>query len=266
MFRRILNDVKRRVEQLGMSPQLQVIKTTKRADSEAYIRRKERTLQSVGISCVVHDLSNQESKTIIPLIRELNADPRIKAILVQMPLADPALESPVMSSISPEKDVDGFNPVNIFTPNGIRSCTPAGIMELVAELGVKLSGLDVCVVGKSRVVGLPLTLRLLEAGATVTCCHRATVDLRSKCRAADLLIVAAGSPNLIRGDWVKSGAIVIDVGINSVDGKICGDVDYAAVSQIASFVTPVPGGIGPLTVACLARNVLNCHLLSKHSI
>lgn len=254
-----MNTVKQRIERLGITPQLQVIKTTTRADSEAYIRRKARTLQSVGISCVIHDLSNEPPKAILPLLRELNANPQIKAILVQMPLADPTLESTVMASIAPEKDVDGFNPVNIFAPEGIKSCTPAGIMELLGELGVKLSGLDVCVIGKSRVVGLPLTLRLLEAGATVTCCHRATVDLRSKCQTADLLIVAAGSPNLIRGDWVKPGAIVIDVGINSVAGKICGDVDYASVSPTASFVTPVPGGVGPLTVACLARNVLKCH-------
>jgi methylenetetrahydrofolate dehydrogenase (NADP+)/methenyltetrahydrofolate cyclohydrolase len=261
-----LNSVKASVQELGLKPQLQVIKSTPRADSDAYIKRKRSVLGAVGIDCIIHDLSLEPPSALLQRIKELNAHEEVKAILVQLPLSDASLESSVINLIDPKKDVDGFHPSNLLSRTGLTACTAAGIMALLHELKVDFPGLKATVVGKSRSVGLPISLKLLEAGATVTICHRNTLNLIDACRGADLLIVAVGSPGLIGAEHVKSGAVVIDVGINVVGAagiggrrRIVGDVRFDEVRKVASFVTPVPGGVGLLTVACLARNVLRCY-------
>ncbi len=258
-----MNGVKERIGESGLKPQLQVIKSTMRPDSDAYIRRKRTVLSEVGIDCIVHDLSGAPDWILLQRIKDLNEDEAIKAILVQMPLKEGSLETTVMNLINPAKDVDGFHPSNLLSSNGLTACTAAGIMTLLEELGLQLRGLKATVVGKSRVVGLPISLKLLEAGATVTICHRGTQNLEEACRGAEVIVVAAGRAGLIGAEHVSPGAIVIDVGINVLDEggkrKIVGDVRFEEVSKIATYVSPVPGGVGLLTVACLARNVLKCY-------
>ncbi len=252
----------------GRVPGLDVVIVGEDPASQVYVRSKEKAALEVGIRGRVHALpaATTESELLV-LLASLNADPVIDGILVQLPLPGHIREIPVLDALLPEKDVDGFHPANaglLATARpGLVPCTPRGCMRLLASLGVSLSGMRAVVVGRSNIVGKPLAGLLLAQNATVTVAHSRTRDLPSVCREADVLVAAVGKPELIRGDWIKEGAIVIDVGINrvAVPGsdppgrtRLVGDVCFAEVRERASAITPVPGGVGPMTIACLLEN------------
>ena len=195
------------------------------------------------------------------MVDQLNADPKIHGILVQLPLPKGLDEEEVINRIDPRKDVDGFHPVNVgklsiglpaFVP-----CTPAGVLELVKRTGTTIAGKKVVVLGRSNIVGKPAAMLFLRENATVTICHSRTVNVKDECAQGDILVVAVGQPQLVKGDWVKPGAVVIDVGINRVDGQIVGDVDFSEVKEVAGAITPVPGGVGPMTIAMLMKNTVD---------
>lgn len=271
----MISDVKSCIEKLKSpntitGPRLDVLRTSDRSDSDAYIKRKRKILESAGIEFHVHDVCNYSRKEFLTIITAMNSDPKIQSILVQFPLGHELQKyfktDEIMELVDWRKDVDGFHPFNLVhsamksTKHKLYfdSCTPLGVMRLLKEMEIKLSGLDVVLIGKSRVVGIPLLHQLLAVGATVHCCHRTTEQLAQKCNAADVVVVAAGHSNLVKCNWIKPGAVVIDIGINydETGHLIGGDVDYRNVKDVAGFVTPVPGGIGPLTIAALAENVL----------
>ncbi|GHE84536.1 bifunctional methylenetetrahydrofolate dehydrogenase/methenyltetrahydrofolate cyclohydrolase FolD [Thalassotalea profundi] len=254
--------VKTRIEQGKRAPGLAVILVGNNPASEVYVGSKRRACEEVGFVSRSYDLPSTTSQAeLLDLITELNNDNAIDGILVQLPLPESIDANSVIEHIAPNKDVDGFHPSNVgklvLRQPGLRPCTPKGIMTLIHSTGVKTHGLDALVVGASNIVGRPMTLELLLAGCTVTTTHRFTKDLESKVRNADLLVVAVGKPAFIPGDWIKEGAIVIDVGINRMDtGRLVGDVEFDIAKTKASFITPVPGGVGPMTVASLIENTL----------
>ena len=229
--------------------------------------RKEKACAELGIYSELHVLPEQTSEgDLLALIAQLNANSRLHGILVQAPLPKHISEATVYSSVLPEKDVDGFHPVNVGKlmlgdPGGFRPCTPAGIVELLARSGVKTEGAEVVVLGRGNIVGKPMAAMLCQKGrnanATVTICHSATRDIEAHCRRADILIAAMGVANFVKAGMVKPGATVIDVGVNRVDGKIVGDVEFAAVRKIAGKITPNPGGVGPMTIAMLMANTVH---------
>lgn len=239
--------------------------------SEVYVRNKRRACEEVSIRSVAHDLPHDVSQAqLLELIDQLNADASIHGILVQLPLPTHIDEESVIERIHPNKDVDGFHPYNMgrlaLRMPRLQPCTPQGIMTLLSRTGETLEGLDAVVVGHSRIVGLPMTLELLGAQCTVTTCHRYTRDLASKVRGAGILVVSVGIPSLIPGEWIQEGAIVIDVGINRrADGSLVGDVDFDAAKWRASWITPVPGGVGPMTVATLLENTLRAAKLIEQN-
>ncbi|QYK02617.1 bifunctional methylenetetrahydrofolate dehydrogenase/methenyltetrahydrofolate cyclohydrolase FolD [Shewanella psychrotolerans] len=243
-------------------PGLAVILVGADPASQVYVGSKRRACEEVGFLSQSFDLPSDTSETaLLELIDQCNSDPAIDGILVQLPLPKHIEESKVIERIRPDKDVDGFHPYNVGRLAQripvLRSCTPMGIMTLIKSTGVDTYGLDAVVVGASNIVGRPMTLELLLAGCTTTTCHRFTRNLEDKIRRADLVIVAVGKPNFIPGDWIKPGAIVIDVGINRLDdGKLVGDVQYDVAAEHASHITPVPGGVGPMTIASLLENTL----------
>lgn len=229
--------------------------------SQVYVGSKRRSCEEIGISSKSYDLPDTSSEQeLLTLIDQLNADETIDGILVQLPLPKQINSEAIIERIDPKKDVDGFHPYNVGRlcqriPT-LRACTPYGVMKLLETTGIDLHGKHAVIVGASNIVGRPMSLELLLAGATVTVTHRFTKDLESHVRQADILVVAVGKPNLVPGEWVKEGAVVIDVGINRIDGKLVGDVGFEAASQKASYITPVPGGVGPMTVAMLMHNTL----------
>jgi len=230
--------------------------------SQVYVRNKRNACEECGFVSVSHDLPHSATQTeLLSLIGRLNADDAIDGILVQVPLPDHIDERVVIEAISPAKDVDGFHPYNVgrlaLRNPLMRPCTPYGVIRLLERCGIPAKGQHAVVVGASNLVGRPMALELLLAGATVTVCHRFSKDLRSHVERAELLVVAVGKPDLIPGEWVKPGAVVVDVGINRLpDGKLCGDVQFEAARARASWITPVPGGVGPMTVAILMKNTL----------
>jgi methylenetetrahydrofolate dehydrogenase (NADP+)/methenyltetrahydrofolate cyclohydrolase len=244
------------------APGLAVILVGSDPASQVYVSHKRKDCEEVGFDSRAYDLPAETSQEeLLGLIDSLNEDPRIDGILVQLPLPAHLDASLLLERISPDKDVDGFHPYNIGRLAQrmpvLRPCTPKGIITLLASTGVDLYGLDAVVVGASNIVGRPMALELLLAGCTVTVTHRFTKDLAAHVAHADLLVVAVGKPGLVKGEWIKPGAIVIDVGINrQEDGKLVGDVEYQAALQRASWITPVPGGVGPMTRACLLENTL----------
>ncbi|XQW86062.1 bifunctional methylenetetrahydrofolate dehydrogenase/methenyltetrahydrofolate cyclohydrolase FolD [Thalassotalea piscium] len=254
--------VKARTELGKRAPGLAVILVGNNPASEVYVGSKRRACEEVGFVSRSYDLPDSTTQNeLLDLITALNNDNSIDGILVQLPLPESIDANSVIEHISPNKDVDGFHPSNVgklvLRQPGLRPCTPKGIMTLIKSTGVKTHGLDALVVGASNIVGRPMTLELLLAGCTVTTTHRFTKNLESKVRNADLLVVAVGKPEFIPGDWIKEGAIVIDVGINRMDtGRLIGDVEFAVAKNKASFITPVPGGVGPMTVASLIENTL----------
>lgn len=251
-----------RVKQGLRRPELAVILVGADPASEVYVHNKRAACEQSGIVSLDYDLpSTTSQEELLKLIDDLNNNPRIDGILVQLPLPSQINANLILEKIRPDKDIDGFHPYNLGRlaqkrPQ-LRSCTPYGIMALLEFYGIELSGLDAVIVGASNIVGRPMALELLNAGATVTICHRATKNLSEKVKAADLLVVAIGNTDVIKSEWIKIGAIVIDVGIHRMpNGKLRGDIDFETAKERASWITPVPGGVGPMTVQMLLQNTL----------
>ncbi|KJG39078.1 methenyltetrahydrofolate cyclohydrolase [Photobacterium angustum] len=244
------------------APGLAVVLVGQDPASQIYVGSKRKACEEVGFVSKSFDLPPTSSEEeLLLLIDELNLDPTIDGILVQLPLPAGMDSTRILERIDPEKDVDGFHPYNVGRLSQripkLRSCTPKGIITLLERYNIPVRGKEAVVVGASNIVGRPMTLELLLAGATTTTCHRFTRDLESHVRRADILVVAVGKPNFIPGAWIKEGATVIDVGINRLDnGKLCGDVEFDIANQRAKHITPVPGGVGPMTVATLIENTM----------
>lgn len=259
---KLKNKVTARKEAGLRVPGLAVILVGADPASQVYVAGKRRACEELGFMSRSYDLDSTTSEeALLSLIDECNDDPTIDGILVQLPLPEHIEESKVIERIRPDKDVDGFHPYNVGRLAQripvLRSCTPMGIMTLIQSTGVDTYGLDAVVVGASNIVGRPMSLELLLAGCTTTICHRFTRNLEQKVRLADLVVVAVGKPGFIPGEWIKPGAIVIDVGINRLEnGKLIGDVQYEKAAENASYITPVPGGVGPMTIASLLENTL----------
>ena len=250
------------VKETGIVPGLAVVLVGNDAASAVYVRNKHRACNEIGFYSEVHELpEDTKEDDLLTLLARLNDDPKIHGILVQLPLPKQIDADKVIRAIKPEKDVDAFHPENVgrimlgnyrYLP-----CTPAGVMELLDAYEINPSGKDCVVVGRSNIVGKPQALLLLERNATVTVCHSRTSDLASHTKRADIIVVAVGKPRFLKRDMVKPGSVVIDVGINRLpDGKLCGDADFEPISKIASAITPVPGGVGPMTITMLMQNTL----------
>ena len=258
----IKQNLKNEVAMMDKAPTLAVILVGDDAASKVYVRNKQKACEEVGI--VSHEFIlpiDYGQKNLLTLIRCLNSNSEINGILCQLPLPKGYDEKAVTEAISPEKDVDCFHPTNVgrimtggysFLP-----CTPAGVIEMLDFYNIDITGKECVVVGRSNIVGKPLSLMLLNRNGTVTTAHSKTKNLTEVCKRADILVVAIGKPRFITADMVKDGAIVIDIGINRVDGKLCGDVDFENVSKKVSYITPVPGGVGPMTIATLLKNTVN---------
>lgn len=249
------------------APGLAVVLVGNNPASQVYVGSKHKACEEVGFHSVSYNLpSDTSQQQLLDLVDQLNADKTIDGILVQLPLPAGLDAEEVLERIHPHKDVDGFHPYNIGRlaqrMPALRPCTPKGIITLLQSTGVNIKGMDAVVVGASNIVGRPMALELLLAGCTTTVCHKFTRNLEQQVRRADLLVIAVGRPEFIPGDWVKPGAIVIDVGINRLDtGKLVGDVEYSVAVKHARYITPVPGGVGPMTVASLIENTLEaCEL------
>ena len=250
------------VAKTGITPGLAVILVGDNAASQVYVRNKHRACEEVGFLSRVYTLPTETTEEeLLTLLHKLNLDDEIHGILVQLPLPKHISEKAVILAIDPRKDVDAFHPQNV---GGIMTgdysfvpCTPAGVMELLAHYGIDPAGKHCVIVGRSNIVGKPQALLMLEKNATVTVCHSRTPDLAAFTRKADILVVAVGRAALVTADMVKEGAVVIDVGMNrNAEGKLCGDVDFEGVSKVASYITPVPGGVGPMTITMLLRNTM----------
>ena len=243
-------------------PGLAVVLVGDNAASQVYVRNKRKTTETVGMRSFAHDLpADASEEALLALIDELNADPEVNGILVQLPLPKHVNAERVIERIDPKKDVDGFHPCNVgrlvLKMPRLRPCTPWGCMRLLKETGEDLVGKHAVVIGQSNIVGRPMALELLMARCTVTICHSATRDLPGLVAQADIVVAGIGKPKFVQGDWIKPGAIVIDVGINRLpDGKLCGDVDFESAKDVAGWITPVPGGVGPMTIATLLANTL----------
>lgn len=254
--------VEERVNNNKRAPGLAVVLVGNDPASEVYVGSKRRACEEVGFVSKSFDLPETTSQQeLLDVIDQLNQDPEIDGILVQLPLPEGLDANLIIERINPKKDVDGFHPFNVgklaLRQPGLRPCTPKGIMTLIESTGVKPHGLNALIIGASNIVGRPMTLELLLAGCTTTTTHRFTRNLEQKVREADLVVVAVGKPEFIPGDWIKEGAIVIDVGINRLStGKLVGDVEFDIAKDKAAFITPVPGGVGPMTVASLIENTL----------
>ncbi|HET7674774.1 MAG TPA: bifunctional methylenetetrahydrofolate dehydrogenase/methenyltetrahydrofolate cyclohydrolase FolD [Gammaproteobacteria bacterium] len=256
-------EVAARIARGERAPGLAVVLVGDNAASKVYVRTKRAACKEAGLVSKAYDLPGQTSEAdLLALIDRLNDDPAVDGILVQLPLPEHITPATVIERIRPDKDVDGFHPYNVGRLAQriplLRPCTPYGVIRLLERYGVDPTGQHAVVVGASNIVGRPMAMELLLAGATVTVCHRFTrdTDLEAAVRAADILVVAVGKPGIIPGEWVKSGAVVIDVGFNRTDGGIVGDVGFEAARERARLITPVPGGVGPMTVAMLLSNTL----------
>jgi methylenetetrahydrofolate dehydrogenase (NADP+)/methenyltetrahydrofolate cyclohydrolase len=247
----------------GRAPGLAVVQVGADPASSVYVRSKRKGCEEAGIASFAHDIAETVTRDeLLALVRQLNADPLVDGILMQLPLPAGINANEIMDSIDPKKDVDGFHPHNTGLlaqkRPGLRPCTPYGVIRLALEYGLKLRGLRATVVGASNIVGRPMALELLLAGCTVTVCHTGTRDLRAEVERADLVVAAVGRPGMVRGEWIREGAAVFDVGINRTEaGRLVGDVDYDVAVTRAGWITPVPGGIGPMTIAMLLSNTLD---------
>jgi methylenetetrahydrofolate dehydrogenase (NADP+) / methenyltetrahydrofolate cyclohydrolase len=268
----LIQDIQNEVSQKQSSgqriPGLAVILLGADPASSIYVRNKRRACATAGVLSVSHDLPASTSQAdLLALIAQLNDDPTVDGILVQAPLPAHIDDETVVEAIRPDKDVDGFHPYNIgrlaVRLPTLRSCTPYGVMRLLQTTGENLRGKHAVVVGASNHVGRPMALELLLAGCTVTVCHSATQDLAGHVAQADIVVAAVGKPEMVKGHWIKPGAIVVDIGINRLpDGSLAGDIEFKAASERASWITPVPGGVGPMTVATLLQNTLEA--ASRH--
>jgi methylenetetrahydrofolate dehydrogenase (NADP+)/methenyltetrahydrofolate cyclohydrolase len=260
---RIKDGVDKRLAAGHRAPGLAMVLVGDSPASKVYVRNKEKACERSGILSFMHRMPETTSQEeLLALVDRLNNDDAVDGILVQLPLPDHIDDESVLSSIAPDKDADGFHPENmgllaIGAPR-FRPCTPRGIMTLLAHTGIDLAGLDAVIVGRSNIVGRPMALELIRVSATVTVCHSKTRDLPGKIGAADLVVAAIGRPEFVKGEWIKPGAIVIDVGINrTAEGKLVGDVEFEAAKARAAWITPVPGGVGPMTVASLLENTFD---------
>lgn len=272
MSQRIKGELKEEVKKLKSDkifPGLAVIIVGDDPASRVYVNSKKKACEEIGIYSKEYALpENTTQDELLELVEKLNSDTKINGILVQLPLPSHIDEEAVINAISPKKDVDAFHPVNVgkimignydFLP-----CTPAGVMELIKESGIDISGKECVVVGRSNIVGKPQAMLLLHQNGTVTICHSRTKDLAEKTKNADILIAAVGKPNFITGDMIKEGAVVIDVGINRIaPKKLVGDVDFESAEKKASAITPVPGGVGPMTIAMLMKNTVKAAIIQK---
>jgi len=255
------------VERGKRAPGLAVILVGADPASQVYVASKRKSCTEIGITSKSYDLPETTTEqALLELIEELNQDNTVDGILVQLPLPKHIDSTKVIEKISPEKDVDGFHPYNVGRlcqriPT-LRACTPYGVMKLLETTGISFYGKHAVIVGASNIVGRPMALELLLAGCTVTITHRFTEDLASHIHQADILVVAVGKPKFIKGEWIKEGAVVVDVGINRIDGKLVGDVEFEVAADRAAYITPVPGGVGPMTVAMLMYNTLSAY--EKH--
>ena len=266
------DDLKKEVSELKKKfnkvPGLTVILIGDLTPSQIYVRNKEKSANEVGLkSEVIKYPDNVDEKTILNKIQELNKDDTVSGILVQLPLPKHIDKQKVIETITPDKDVDGFHPMNVGNlSSGYDSsvpCTPLGCYLLIKKIEPNLSGKKAIVVGRSNLNGKPMTQLLLKENCTVTITHSKTSDLKGECLKGDIIVAAVGIPELVKGDWVKKDAIVIDVGINKTDKGIVGDVDFDEVSKVAKALTPVPGGVGPMTIACLLKNTIECFKRSQ---
>jgi 5,10-methylene-tetrahydrofolate dehydrogenase/methenyl tetrahydrofolate cyclohydrolase len=271
----IRSEIQAEVEEIkaktGKVPGLATVLVGTRRDSQTYVKMKKRACKKAGITSFSHDLpENISQEELLKLLRDLNTNPDIHGILVQLPLPGHIVEDEILGAVSLEKDVDGFHPINIgrlsmkrrqplFVP-----CTPKGCIELLDRTGVKIEGKNAVVLGRSNIVGLPVAMLLLHRNATVTICHSYTQYLPGRVVDADILVAAVGRAEIVRGDWIKPGAVVIDVGMNAVDDpdsekgyRLVGDVNFDEALEVASAITPVPGGVGPMTIAMLLRNTVD---------
>ncbi len=261
----------RQVATLPFRPGLAVVLVGDDPASAIYVRAKDRAANAVGIAARTIRLpADTSEEALITHIARLNADPSMDGILVQLPLPPQIASQAVIEAVDPDKDVDGFHPLNIGRlASGypcLVPCTPTGVMKLLAEAGVALEGAHALVIGRSTIVGRPMGMLLLAGHATVTVVHTRTRDLAAECRRADIIVAAAGRPQLVRGDWIAPGATVIDVGVNRLpDGRLVGDVAFAEAVEVAGAITPVPGGVGPMTIACLLENTVTAALRRRSS-
>jgi methylenetetrahydrofolate dehydrogenase (NADP+)/methenyltetrahydrofolate cyclohydrolase len=249
-------------ERTGRAPALRVVMVGEHPASAVYVRNKRRAAGRVGLDFAEHHLPTEASQAeLLELVVSLGADDSVDGFIVQLPLPEQLDPGPVLLAIDPEKDVDGFHPVNlgrlVAGAPGLVPCTPAGCLKLIDAAGIDLTGANAVVVGRSEIVGKPMAHLLLRRHATVTICHSRTRDLDRVVGGADVLVVAVGKPAVVRGEWIKQGACVIDVGTNRLeDGTLVGDVEFEAAAERAAWITPVPGGVGPMTVACLMENTV----------
>lgn len=256
----IKDELKKKVADEGIKATLAVIQVGNDPASSVYVGNKKKACEYIGIGSRSFELPEETTQEeLLALIDKLNADPEINGILVQLPVPKHINDKEIINRIDPAKDVDGFNPVSVgnlcIGQRGFVSCTPAGIIELLKRSDVTIEGKECVVIGRSNIVGKPMALLLLANNGTVTVCHSKTADLKSICKRADILVAAVGKPKMITSEYVKEGAVVIDVGIHRMDdGKLCGDVDYDDVKDHTSAITPVPGGVGPMTIAMLMYN------------
>lgn len=246
----------------GLQPGLAVVLVGEDPASQVYVRNKVNACEKAGFKSEMHRMdANTSQEQLLAMVDQLNNDPSIHGILVQLPLPAHLDSHSVIEAISAEKDVDGFHVSNaglLMTGKPLfRPCTPYGVMKMLELTGIDLKGAEAVIVGASNIVGKPQAMLLLQAGATVTICNSKTKDLKAQCQRADVLVVAVGRPNMITGDMIKPGAVVIDVGINRLDtGKLCGDVEFESAKEVAGWITPVPGGVGPMTITMLLQNTL----------
>ena len=264
----IIESVKNKVKSMKEKPGLALVLVGNNPASEVYVNFKEKDAKETGVYCERYNLDeNTTQMDLLNLLNKLNNNPKIHGLLVQLPLPKQIDEKIVTDSILPQKDVDGFTTVNLGSLMAdktiIAPATAVAVIHLIESTGIKIEGKNAVVVGRSNIVGKPVALMLIEKNATVTVCHSRTKNISDYTKKADILVVAVGKPNLITKDMVKEGAVVIDVGINRVNGKLVGDVDFENVKEIAGFITPVPGGVGPMTRAMLMQNTLKAMEMNK---
>ena len=260
----IQENIRKEVELLDKKPGLAVILVGEDSASKVYVNNKEKMCKKLGINSFVYRLPEDTSeKELLDLIEKLNNDSDVDGILLQHPVPSQIDEMKAFCAISPMKDVDGFNIVNrgklAVGEDAFVACTPLGVVEMIRHEGITIKGKHCVIIGRSNIVGKPLYELMLRENATVTVCHSKTVNLKEICKTADILVAAIGKPKFVTEDMVKDGAVVIDVGINRINGKLVGDVDFENVSKKASYITPVPGGVGPMTIAMLMKNVMKAH-------